>query len=140
MPSPSTKRTNIKRLVELIRDPKKGIYNYSELITAAGISKDTFYKKKFNEVPEIIEAINDKVVVGKQVIKMDWLTSKEHAKQLCWFKLHGTPEEIERLQMTRKEDDASKGLILEYIKSQMNDTKQDEKFDKQQEEYQEKHQ
>jgi hypothetical protein len=102
MSSPNTKNTTKKKLLEILtKNPD--VTTYQELACCSGISRTCFYKRQFNEDPDINDALNKNKINIKMSLKKKWNNSGNFSAELCLFKLNATPEELRALQLRHSE-------------------------------------
>ena len=72
-----------------------------ELCVKMNISRQTFYNDDLDKLDSIKNALLANKVNDKTFIRNEWKKSKQFIKQLAYYKLVATNEELERLTLQR---------------------------------------
>jgi hypothetical protein len=93
---------------ELTKEALKKIKKYKlttieDITIYLGISKQTFYGHKLNEIDDIKEAIRKNKQKIKMTLRERWLNSDNATLQVALYKILGTYEEYQRLSNSRQD-------------------------------------
>lgn len=78
---------------------KYRLFFIEDIASMMGISKQTFYDHKLDEVDDIKEAMLKTKIQTKVGLRKKWYESNNATTQLALYKLIGSEDEIKRLQM-----------------------------------------
>ena len=87
----------IDRAIEILNNPKNHVVFIEDLAMLLGISKQTLYEHKLDEMDVISNKLQNNKIAMKNGLRKQWYVSDNATKQLALYKLLGDTDELNRL-------------------------------------------